>query len=149
VRIQYSFFQGQRDLESGWSDSFLLQAYGWSSEVIASLAFARQAHVATWKPTAAMSWMASYRDWPASAKSGLGSAWYSSLSVGVSAMPLHSVEGQDVQIGLAPTLGFINNRILLGYGVNLQAERSKGFAFLSVRLVSFPGLSSPATGIAP
>lgn len=149
VRVQYSFFQGQRDLEAGWTDSFLLQAYGWSSEVIASLAFARQAHAATWKPTAAMSWLASYRDWPASGKSGLGSPWYSSLSVGVSAMPLHSAEGQDVQIGLAPTLGFINNRILLGYGVNLQADRNKGFAFLSVRLVSFPGLSSPAVGVAP
>jgi hypothetical protein len=150
LRVQYTFARANRDLGAGWSDTFLLQSYGWQSEVIASLAFARQAHAATWKPTAAMNWIVSYTRWPGEGKSGLGRSGMDFFSgVGISAMPLHSADGQDVQIGLGLTLAFLNNKVLLGYGTNLQADRNRGFAFLSIRVVSFPGLSSTGAATSP
>ena len=56
LRIEYRFYQGEETLGAGWVDTFSLQSYGWQSEVLASLAFAKQDGDATWKPTAAMSW---------------------------------------------------------------------------------------------
>jgi hypothetical protein len=144
IRMQYSFSDGQTVLPGGWTDEFSLQSYGWQSDVIASLAFARQAHAPTWKPTAAMNWILSRNAWPTAGQSGLASSelkWFS--GAGFSVMPLNAANGQDVQVGLGLTLAFLNNRILVGYGSNLQSEKDKGFAFFSIRVLDFPGLSGP------
>lgn len=149
LSIQYRFFQGDSELSGSWHDEFVLQSYGWQSNVLASLAFANQSGASTWKPTAAINWILSRAHWPKAGERGLGGAgqikWFS--GAGLSAMPLYSSSAQDIQLGLAATLAFLNNRILVGYGVNLQAEEDKGFFFISIRLFTFPGLSGSLTDV--
>lgn len=143
LRIEYRFFQQEADMQAGWIDRFSLQSYGWQSEVLASLAFAKHDDEDTWKPTAAMNWILSHNEWPESDDPGRSSShrlnWFSGF--GLSGLSLDNSDTQDVELGLAVTAAFLNNRLLLGYGVNLQAEDDEEFLFLSVRLFTFPGLS--------
>ena len=146
VQIRYVFDQGGT-VVPGWSDEFVLQSFGWNSEVLASLAFARQAGQPTWKPTAAMNWMIWHTGWPGGSDKGLGRSPLKLLSgVGVSVMPLNSADTEGVQLGLGATLGFINNRVLIGIGTNLNASHDRGFIFMSIRLVEFPSLSGSLGG---
>jgi hypothetical protein len=73
-----------------------------------------------------------------------GVKWFS--GAGISAMPLNSSNKNGVEMGLGATLAFLNNRVFIGYGTNLQAENNKGFWFFSIRLLTFPGLSGPLGG---
>ena len=143
LRVQYSFFREGKELYAGWVDQFALKSFGWRSEVLASLAFAQHDGEDTWKPTAAMNWILSRDAWPESSQRGLRSShrlkWFSGF--GVSALALDAQESQDVELGVAATVAFLNNRMLLGYGVNLQAEENEAFWYLSIRLFTFPGLS--------
>ena len=126
-----------------------MKSFGWNSEVLASLAFAQHEDEDTWKPGAAMNWIASREDWPDSSERGLRSSqrlkFFSGL--GISALTLDSQDSQDVEFGLAATAAFVNNRVLVGYGVNLQAEEDEAFWFMSIRLFTFPGLSNPANDL--
>ena len=147
LRIEYRFFQQETDLQAGWIDRFSLQSYGWQSEVLASLAFAKHDDEDTWKPTVAMNWILSHNEWPESYDAGRSSShrlkWFSGF--GISGLSLDNSDTQDVELGLAVTAAFLNNRLLLGYGVNLQAEDDEEFLFLSVRLFTFPGLSGKSS----
>ena len=59
-------------------------------------------------------------------------------------MSLNDVPDQAVQIGIAPTIGLLANRILGGVGWNLQAIDQRPFYFISIRLLSADGgLGSP------
>ena len=148
LRIQYRFLDGATELDSGWTDTFVLQSYGWQSEVLASLVFTKQSGEPTWQPNAAINWILSKNAWPKEEESGLvsgtGIKWFS--GAGISAMPLNSSNSNGIQMGLGATLAFLNNRVFVGYGANLQAEHNKGFWFFSIRLLTFPGLSGPLSG---
>ncbi len=148
VRIEYRFLREEKPIAAGWRDDFVLSAYGWRSDVLASLAFAKHSGAATWKPSPAVSWIVSYRDWPKAGERGAGAPnqirWFS--GAGISALTLNQVEGQDVEVGLAATLSFFNDRILAGYGANLQADRNRTFVFISLRLFSFTGSQAQAPG---
>lgn len=146
ARVEYRFFHADKPLAGGWGDNFVLNAYGWRSDVYASLAFAKHSGAATWKPAPAVSWIVSHRGWPKPGERGAGASnqirWFS--GAGISALTLNDVEGQDVELGLAATLSFFNDRILAGYGANLQAERDRAFAFISLRLFNFTGAQAQA-----
>lgn len=147
LRVRYTFHDGSSEVPTGWIDEFSLQSYGWTSEVLASVAFAKQSGRATWKPTAAMNWMLAKNDWPKAGETGLARSrlkWFS--GAGLSVMPLDQEGNEGVQLGLGLTIGLLNNRLLIGAGTNLQASTDKGFAFVSIRLVEFPGLSGPLGG---
>lgn len=143
LQVEYFFFQQDTDLQIGWIDLFTLQSYGWQSEVLASLAFAKHEDEETWKPTVAMNWILSHNGWPERGDRGRRASnrlkWVSGF--GLSGVSLDTSDDQDVEMGLAVTAAFLNNRLLLGYGVNLQADEDEEFWFLSVRLFTFPGLS--------
>lgn len=140
VRVEYRFLRGETPIAVGWRDDFVLSAYGWRSEVLASLAFAKPSGSATWQPAPAVSWVLSYRRWPKPGERGITGneiRWFS--GVGISALTLNQAANQDVEVGLAATLSFFNDRLLAGYGANLQAEHDRAFAFISLRLFSFTG----------
>jgi hypothetical protein len=86
-----------------------------------------------------------YRNWPGR-KWGfletLTNSWLLS-GIGVTTVALDFSESQDVELGLAPTLSMLDNRILAGYGWNLQAEDNRGFWFFSIRLFSRSGGMNP------
>ena len=147
VEVRYDLFKGDV-LVGGWTDEFALRSYGWNSEVLASLAFTKPDNGSVaWKATAAMSWLLSYDSWPQGTESGLATSrlkWFS--GGGFSVMPLSSANDEGVKLGLAATVGFLNNRLLVGYGTNLQATTDKRFMFFSIRLIDFPALSGPLGG---
>lgn len=144
VRLSYDYYRGS-DRIGGRSDDLILRSFGWNSEVLASLAFTRPTGgEAAWKPTAAMNWILSHSPWPKGQEQGLRESrlkWFS--GAGVSVMPLDSDGTEGVKIGVAATVALLNNRVLLGYGGNLQDPSNKGFLFFSIRLLDFPGLSGP------
>lgn len=150
VEVRFDIFKGDKaDVKvGGWKDEFTLRSYGWNSEVLASLAFTKpDSGASVWKATAAMNWILSYNKWPRGDDNGLASArlkWFS--GAGFSVMPLTSGGDEGVKLGLAATFGLLNNRLLLGYGTNLQGKDDKRFLFFSIRVVDFPALSGPAGG---
>jgi hypothetical protein len=148
VRVEYRFFRGEKPITGGWHDDFVLSAYGWRSDVFASLAFAKHNGDATWKPAPAVSWIVTRRLWPKSGELGTSAneiRWFS--GAGLSALTLNQVEGQDVEFGLAATLSFFDDHIFVGYGANLQADRNGSFAFISLRLFTFSGSPVQAAGV--
>jgi len=147
VEVRYDLFKGDTRV-GGWKDEFTLRSYGWNSEVLASLAFTKpDSGSAVWKATAAMNWLLSYEPWPKQGESGLATSrlkWFS--GGGFSVMPLNSANDEGVKLGLAATVGFLNNRLLVGYGTNLQATADRRFMFFSIRIIDFPALSGPVGG---
>jgi hypothetical protein len=139
IQVSYHFFSGDRPLPGSWQDEFRLRAFGFLARAVAGLAFTR--HVGgdnTFTPTASLSWLATYRGWPGSDTNGLGSPfrWF---GVGLSTMSLNFDTAQKVQIGIAGTLSTLDDRILGGYGYNLQAPDKPWFWFFSLRLFSASG----------
>lgn len=55
-------------------------------------------------------------------------------------MPLDFDQTQDMEIGFTFTLSFFYNKILVGYGENLQAEKDRRFIFFSINLLDTPGM---------
>lgn len=142
IRVQYRFFRGDQELVgAGWSDHFVLRIFGWQDTVVASFAFTQQKDQSEFEPTAVFSWLLKYRPYPSASQTGLagrgGLEWFSGF--GISTMPLNFSDGQDFELGIAATLSVINNRILFGYGANLQADDERGFWFFALRLFSTSG----------
>ena len=139
VRVSYAFYAGDTKLPDSWHDDFRLRAFGLLSRSVAGLAFTRQVGTRPWSPTASISWVASYRRWPKEpGKSSLGSSMRA-FGLGFSTMSLNFQNGQRVQIGLGPTVALLDDRILVGYGNNLQADDDPWFWFFSLRLFSATG----------
>jgi hypothetical protein len=139
VQVSYKFFSGDRPLPGSWQDELRLRAFGFLARAVAGLAFTR--HVGgdnTFTPTASLSWLATYRGWPDSGATGLGTPfrWF---GAGLSTMSLNFDTAQKVQIGIAGTLSTLDDRILGGYGYNLQAPDKPWFWFFSLRLFSASG----------
>lgn len=141
LQIQYKIFRGDQAIGDSWTDRFKMRVFGWYDNFFAGLAFVQQNNQTSWKPTATMSWIISHRSWPNSKESGLsgieGFEFFSGL--GITTMPLNFTETQNVEVGIAPTISLLNNRLLLGYGVDLQANHNIGFWFFSIRLLGNSG----------
>jgi hypothetical protein len=139
VDVSYAFYADDRKLPGSWTDDLHLRQFGALGRPAAGLAFTRQLTESTWSPTAAISWMLAYHGWPSDARDhGLGSS-LRAISLGFSTMSLNFDSAQKVEIGLGATLGLLDERILLGYGQNLQAASNGGFVFFSFRLFSASG----------
>ena len=142
VRVQYAFYNGTEQLDgTGWGDRFSIRVFGWQDKALASVVFTNQNSKSEFEPTAALSWILSNNRWPAENASGIkgmGSIrWLSGF--GVSTMPLNFDPSQSVELGIAGTVSLINDRLLFGYGANLQSSQNKGFWFFAFRLFSTPG----------
>jgi hypothetical protein len=138
VRVSYEFYAGDRRLQDGWHDDLRLRAFGLLGRAVAGLAFARPEGDGQWSPTASLSWIATYRRWPKAGSTGLGSN-VRAIGLGLSTMSLNVEPDERVQIGLAGTLSMIDDRILVGWGHNLQAKSRPNFWFFSLRLFSTSG----------
>lgn len=132
VLVTMRFFRGDQPLPVAVRDEFRVMSYGWNASFEASLTWVLRQHSSVWTPTAALSWMARMRRWPAGGDLGLKGDW--PVSVGLTTMSLDFDNGQAVEVGLAPTVGVFNNRLLVGAGGDLQAATNRWFAFLAVRL---------------
>ncbi len=143
IWIRYRFLRGTQEIEnSGWTDKFAVRVFGWQDKFVAGLAFAKQQSQGTWEPTATLSWLLNKRCWPKpSGDDGLsgleGIDWFSGF--GISTMPVDFSEVQSVEIGIGPTVSFLNDRLIAGYGWDLQTEKDRGFVFFSIRLFQKPG----------
>ena len=142
IWITYRFYRGDEELGLGWTDKFMLQTFGWQDQVTAGLAFAQQDGGDTWKPTANLSWILKKRSWPTTGENGLegidSPEWFSGF--GLSTMPLDFEATEDIEVGVALTASFMNNRIMFGYGVNLQGIQNDKFWFISLRLFQNQGV---------
>ena len=142
VRVGFAFFRGDSARVGGFHDEFLLGDYGWTSRVVAGLAFARQirAGADTWKPTASMSWVARLRRWPEPGEQGLKRRpGLLDFGAGVSTMSLDLDPRQAAEIGVAPVVSWFDDRVQIGAGYDLQAVRDPWFWFFSLRLIQSPG----------
>jgi hypothetical protein len=156
VRVQYLFTQGDQPIAGGWRDEFRMRAFGWRARAVAGLAFTKATSESIWSPTASLSWLAMRRGWPAASDRGLkGLHDVRTWGFGVSTMSLNfdtdgdedgTDDDQKIQIGLAATASILDDRILGGYGLNLQAPDEKGFWFFSIRLFSATGSLGGAGG---
>jgi hypothetical protein len=139
VRLGYTFYRGDEKLsDPTWTDVFEVRVYGLQDKALASLAFIRRMSEEKFKPTAAMSWLLSVNPWPKTADSPRKSLKLLS-GVGLSTMSLEFDEAETVELGVAPTISFLNDVLLIGYGWNLQADKDRTYAFFSFRLLSRPG----------
>jgi len=145
VRLGYAFYAGDKQLTSpAWTDIFDIRVYGLQDKVVASLAMIRQISEEKFKPTAAMSWLLTYNNWPKTADDKPRSRNTLFSGVGLTTMALDFDPNETVEIGVAPTLSFISDRILIGYGWNLQVNKKRTYAFFSIHLLSRPGFLSDA-----
>lgn len=151
IHLRYTFFAGNEELQSvGWTDELVLLSFGWQGRAMASIAlvnFKQGDEDDRWEPTAPVSYMLHRRAWPDEGASGLkGSRRGPIFTFGFSTMTLDFTDEESVEMGLAATLGFFDNFVLVGYGVNLQATQDEDFVFFSLRPFSLGNLFSPARG---
>ena len=141
IHVRYRLRKGD-ELIKEWTDIFYIRLYGFSDQYVAGVAFTHRSGE-DWEPTANLSWILDYRRWPKKDQPGGPGANFRLFSgYGLSTMSLNHVEEESVELGVAPTLSFLNHRLLAGYGWNLQANENKTFAFISLR---FLGRSGPIT----
>lgn len=146
VRVTYRFFKGKELLNVGWYNDFQLRMYGWKDKVIAGISFTRQNGTTTYKPTATLSYILNFTCWPkermdSNVDPGVGKKNIELFSgFGITTMPLDFDQTQDMEIGFTFTLSFFYNKILVGYGENLQAEKDRRFIFFSINLLDTPGM---------
>jgi len=143
IWLKYEFLRGEEEIGNAtWTDKFRIRVFGWQDRYVAGLAFTKQHSTDTWEPTATLSWLLFRRGWPkAEDDLGLrGLGGFDGFSgFGLSTMPLDYDEGQSVEVGIGPAVSFINHRILLGYGWNLQVETNRELVFFSIRIFQSAG----------
>lgn len=133
VLVRFTLLSGDEVVDGGWTDRLRLKAFGWSARTVASLAFIRRSGRSTYVPTPVLSWVARYRPWPGSGGKEIP------LSFGLSTATLDFSEEKEVELGLAATVGILDDWALLGYGWNLQETTERGFFFFSIRFLTGPG----------
>ncbi len=135
VRVEYRFFAGEQLIASR-SDRFHLRLYGWRSRVSAGLAFALRKNTETWRPGAAVSWIFTRSGWPTGDNLGMGDpTGLRRVGFGLTTVNLHFESDESIELGIGPSLSFLNDRIIIGGGWNLQAHGDHLYALLSVRLL--------------
>ncbi len=141
VVVSYNLYHGEERIGAELEDEFVVRVFGWFDHTAASLAFVQQEGKDTWEPTGALSWILSRRTWPNTGEDGLsgmsGIRFFS--GAGITMMPLNFVESESVELGIALTVSFLDNRLLIGYGQDLQAPDHKGYPFVSIRLLDTSG----------
>jgi hypothetical protein len=146
ILVSITFFRGDQSLPDQVRDEFRIVSYGWNASFVASLAWIdRERSGSKFVPSAAMSWMASHRCWPSGGDPGLGGDPI--VGFGLTTMTLKFDTSQAVELGLAPTIGFFDNHVLIGGGASLQATQNRLFAFFAIRLFgAYGGIGSASTG---
>jgi hypothetical protein len=133
VEVRFTLLRGDEVVDGGWTDRLRLESYGWNARTVASLAFIRRSGQSTYVPNPVLSWMARYRPWPGSDAPNLP------ISFGISSTTLDFSDSKEVELGLAATIGLLDNWILAGYGWNLQEETDRDFFFFSIRFLTGSG----------
>ncbi|RMF71629.1 MAG: hypothetical protein D6738_13490, partial [Acidobacteria bacterium] len=137
--VDYRAFVGDEPVAAArWTDEFALRAFGLSSRVVASLGFARQENVAdaTWEPAPVLSWLLHWRRWPEGEARGAGPSRHP-VGFGLTTLTLDFSDEESIETGLALAVSLLDDRIIAGWGVNLQVPRDDTFVFLSLRIFSF------------
>jgi hypothetical protein len=118
------------------TDRFHLRFFGWRSRVAAGLAFYIREQSDVWQPGAAMSWIFTHSGWPKQKERGLGDpAGLGKIGFGLTTVNLHFDDQNAIELGIGPSLSFLNDRVVLGGGWNLQASEDKLYGFMSIRLL--------------
>jgi hypothetical protein len=150
VRLSYAFYSGDEAVASStWADTFNLRLYGLSDKVTASLALVRQTSQSKFKPTAALSWLLMFNSWPTTANDTPRAGIRIFSGAGLTTMALDFDPNETAELGIAPTLSFINDKLLIGFGWDLQAAKKRTYAFFSFHLLSRSGFLSGASSAPP
>ena len=140
VVVSVSVFRGEENRVARWQDSFLVAVYGWQDATLAGLAFVQATTSTRWQPAATFSWYLDHRGWPGDGDDGLtgltGLDWFGGL--GLTVTQLNFTDTQDVEIGTAVSVAFLNRMVQAGYGWNLQ-DNGQPFYFFSAKLFSASG----------
>ncbi|RMG43328.1 MAG: hypothetical protein D6718_12450 [Acidobacteria bacterium] len=139
VVVRYAFYRRGVRLEgAGWRDLFEVRSFGWSSRVVAGLAFARRGSPgASWEPAPVVTWLLHFRRWPRDAAEAKSTRSWHVAGLGLSALSLDFVAEESIEVGLAATLSLLDDRLMAGYGRNLQSGADSRFWFVSVRVLGF------------
>lgn len=143
VTVRIRFQRGGAPVGTPIDSRFVVQSQGWNATTIAGLAWIVRERESTFSPTASISVMLHQRPWSSALRPEPRQSRL--LSLGLSTMTLAFDDTDEVEFGLAPTIGFFSSRLLIGGGLNLQTTESRYFGFLSVRLFSASG----ALGVEP
>jgi hypothetical protein len=134
--VRTKLYRGNTELESQTA-VFMIDILGWHSDAYASLAFTQRVETGGWIPYPSYSWILGFeRRTPNKLLEGLGTIFN---GIGISTVGLDFSDEKEFEIGLAPTLSLLNNRIFMGYGWNMQASSNPGFFYISVRLLDISG----------
>jgi hypothetical protein len=97
-----------------------------------------------------MSWLLTFNQWPTTGNERPPSAIKILSGAGLTTMALDFDPNETVELGVAPTLSFINDKVMIGFGWDLQAAKKRTFAFFSIHLLSRSGfLGGTTTTAAP
>lgn len=117
--------------------SFRIKKYGTHSRWTGNLIFAKGEWQNSFQPATSVSWVLHHRSRPKEIngkfKSGggvLGNVL--NLGIGLNSV-VFSTEG-DIEYGLGFVVTFLNDILQIGYGINFQRERSRGYFFIGASL---------------
>lgn len=117
--------------------SFRIKKYGTHSKWTGNLIFAKGEWQNSFQPATSVSWILHHRSRPKEIngkfKSGggvLGNVL--NLGIGLNSV-VFSTEG-DIEYGLGIVVTFLNDILQIGYGINFQRERSRGYFFIGASL---------------
>lgn len=158
VRVQYRMLTEDTaadddkdpDMVVRWEDDFLIRSFGWHQTLSAGFAFLQQVDSSNWSPVPLASWTTRPFRWPNDFTANTSyrhdpgrwgwtrAQWFSGM--GFSLLLPDFVEEEEVEVGLGAHLSFLDNRVIVGYGLNLNAEndaasgQNREFWFLGIRL---------------
>lgn len=141
VRLSYKFFAGGTELDCSFRHRFMIGEFGWQSQAYASLGLTQRDHASKWNYQAPVSVLLTHRSRP-------NSNFFSKLpdylfnnrivsGIGLTMLTLNYQDEESLELAFAPTIGFLSNRILLGYGWNTRADERKGFWLIGLRFLDF------------
>lgn len=117
--------------------SFRIKKYGTYNRWTGNLIFAKGEWQESFQPATSVSWILHHRSRPKEIngkfKSGggvLGNVL--NLGIGLNSV-VFSTEG-DIEFGLGIVVTFLNDVLQIGYGINFQRERSRGYFFIGASL---------------
>lgn len=141
VEVRSRLFCGEEALAGAdRTDSFTVRAFGWTDAAFPIIAFTQLDGTSAWEGDGGFSWLLRRNPWPRAGQADRPPRqlrWWGGL--GISALELDFDEEETVEIGFALTTAFIQDRLVAGYGIDLQKDGDREFWFFSIRV--FPKFS--------
>lgn len=166
ILVIFEFFQGESETPfKMWSDEFVIKSFGFNANPFPHVAFVYRLNdegidsdnipvvggkpaftaeevinlnngLGTYKPHAAVTWTGKVNPYPGEGDTGLEDPWYSNVGFGFSTINLDFSNDETIELGLSLTLTLWGDRIIAGYGYNLNVDKNNKFWFFSFRVES-------------